>query len=252
MQRSSFLALHKFRHDEHQVHHVHSLLGQQFRTPEHAPPNFDVKQKILGPNGSYLQHIQLETGAKVMLRGKGSGFIEPTSGREAFEPMFIYLQHSNHTGLQQAKQLAQNLLETVQRDYAGFQQALALAPPAVNPGTASMLAGLQQPAFPLSNPMWTASITCQGSYNPGFPYPTSSTPTFPSGPPSTNFQSPVLAPGSRQSYNGSGSLFVPPTGLQMPTVLPMFGGPGLRPAMPPPPPPPPPVTTQVSAIEANV
>ncbi|KAK7115898.1 uncharacterized protein [Littorina saxatilis] len=113
---------------------------------EHAPPNFDVKGKLLGPGGSYLMHIQTETCAKVFLRGKGSGFFEPALGREAFEPMHILIQHPNMMGLQQAKQLAENLIQTVQQMYASFQQVLASLPPAVAPGPTAYITGnYQQP-----------------------------------------------------------------------------------------------------------
>ncbi|XP_021360486.1 UPF0469 protein KIAA0907-like isoform X2 [Mizuhopecten yessoensis] len=115
---------------------------------EHAPPNFDVKGKTMGPGASYLQHIQAETGARVTLRGKGSGFLEPLSGREAFEPMQIHIQHQNVVGLQQAKQLAENLIQTVQQDYAQFQQALVAMPQTMGPGPATILTGIPHQSPP--------------------------------------------------------------------------------------------------------
>lgn len=121
----------------------------------------------------YLMHIQAETAAKVTLRGLGSGHLEQSSGREAFEPLHIHLQsvltvcntpvnalkllirmvlavpicyfrHANAAGLQNAKKLAENLIETVKQEYAKWEQAMAAMPPTISAGTASILAGLQQ------------------------------------------------------------------------------------------------------------
>lgn len=54
-------------------------------------PGFTVRAKIVGPGGQYVKHIQGETGTKVQVKGRGSNYIETSTGREADDDMHVYI-----------------------------------------------------------------------------------------------------------------------------------------------------------------
>ncbi|XP_058457379.1 integrator complex subunit 3 homolog isoform X2 [Malaya genurostris] len=89
---------------------------------DHAPLAFNVRQRIIGEGGTNLNYIRSETGAIISLRGRGSLNFEPQTGQEALEPLQLCIEHPTLEGFQHAKQLAKNLIETLQEELNLFQE----------------------------------------------------------------------------------------------------------------------------------
>ncbi len=71
----------------------HSFIQEKvFVGLEGASNQFNLADRLKGPDNSYLSHISAQTGGKAFLRGRGSGFIEPTSGKESFEALHIFIR----------------------------------------------------------------------------------------------------------------------------------------------------------------
>ncbi|XP_022879466.1 protein RIK-like isoform X2 [Olea europaea var. sylvestris] len=78
-----------------------------------ADPSLDISSRIRGPNDQYVNHIMSETGATVLLRGRRSGNSENALGEEAPQPLHLLLSSNDPIGLERAKLLAENLLDTI-------------------------------------------------------------------------------------------------------------------------------------------
>uniref|UniRef100_A0A8C4X1X2 KH homology domain-containing protein 4 n=1 Tax=Eptatretus burgeri TaxID=7764 RepID=A0A8C4X1X2_EPTBU len=67
---------------------------------------FDVCSCILGPGGTFLGHIEFETGAKVELCGG-------RFAQRAYEPLHLLISHIQPDGLQAARNLCKDLLDWI-------------------------------------------------------------------------------------------------------------------------------------------
>ena len=59
---------------------------------ENPPQGFDLRGRIIGPGGANLMYIRGETGSNVSLRGRGSQFIDPSTGVESSEPLHLCIE----------------------------------------------------------------------------------------------------------------------------------------------------------------
>lgn len=57
-------------------------------------PGFNLRAQVVGQGGAYVKHIQHETGCRVQIKGRGSGFLEQATNRESDEDMFLHVTYA--------------------------------------------------------------------------------------------------------------------------------------------------------------
>ncbi|KAF9693587.1 hypothetical protein EKO04_008211 [Ascochyta lentis] len=82
---------------------------------------FNLRAQVVGRGGDNVKYIQQETTCKVQIKGRGSGFMEPQSGQESEEPMYLHIAGPRPEGVAKAKELCNELLEKVKADYQAFK-----------------------------------------------------------------------------------------------------------------------------------
>merc|ERR1711988_1074433 len=82
---------------------------------------FNVVRKLLGDRGSHMKEIAESSGAKLRIRGRGSGFLEGAEKREASdEPLMLCISATSASGFATATEDVESLLEYVHGQYKDF------------------------------------------------------------------------------------------------------------------------------------
>ncbi|GLB39051.1 putative K homology RNA-binding domain containing protein [Lyophyllum shimeji] len=83
--------------------------------------NFNVRAKVVGPQGSFVKYIQAETSTRVQIKGIGSGFVDQETGQEEPTPLYIHITGPEEGQVARAKVLTEDLLLVVRQEHAKVQ-----------------------------------------------------------------------------------------------------------------------------------
>ncbi|KAK1295707.1 Protein RIK [Acorus calamus] len=188
-------------------------------------PTLNIVARIRGPNDQYINHIMNETGATVLLRGRGSRNPEGTSGEEAQQPLHLYLSASNPKSLEDARILAENLLDTICTECGASRlsscKAYGAVPPpqqllvgAPNSSGEPEVAGSSSSAGGSSSimPSFTTTVPPVSSASSAVLYPPGSAISYGQSQSHTLTYSRPLVPGT--CYSGYGGIYPQATPLQ--------------------------------------
>ncbi|XP_045501038.1 uncharacterized protein PB18E9.04c-like isoform X1 [Colias croceus] len=128
------------------------LIDKVYIGLDNAPAAFDIKSRILGPNGTNLEYIRSETGVSAVLKS------------DKFEPLHLALQHTRSEALAAARSLAQNLIETIRAELAQWSAAQAGGPPpALNVPPPALTTTTAPP--PIPPPIVTVALSSTSTLN---------------------------------------------------------------------------------------
>jgi len=91
-------------------------------------PDFPYALKIVGPNGANVDHIRQQHGCDVQLRGRSSMTLEPDTGQEMQEPMFLWLTAEDQSKSMTVVEMVKDLLKSVYDEYTNWCRAHNLSP----------------------------------------------------------------------------------------------------------------------------
>ncbi|KHO02013.1 KH domain protein [Metarhizium album ARSEF 1941] len=82
---------------------------------------FNLRAQIVGHGGSYVKHIQQETGCRVQIKGRGSGYLEGATNRESDEEMYLHVAGPDPSMVEKGKELCEDLVANVKEQYEEFK-----------------------------------------------------------------------------------------------------------------------------------
>ncbi|KAK4204670.1 hypothetical protein QBC40DRAFT_272179 [Triangularia verruculosa] len=94
---------------------------EKIAIPLESVPGFNLRAQVVGHGGAYVKHIQSETGCRVQIKGRGSGYIESSTGRESEEDMYLHVAGPDPVMVKKAKELCEDLLDNVKQEYETFK-----------------------------------------------------------------------------------------------------------------------------------
>ncbi|KAI1813648.1 hypothetical protein GGS20DRAFT_577454 [Poronia punctata] len=84
-------------------------------------PGFNLRAQIVGHGGAYVKHIQQETGCRVQIKGRGSGYLEASTNSESDDDMYLHVAGPEATMVEKAKELCEDLVNKVKEEYEDFK-----------------------------------------------------------------------------------------------------------------------------------